>query len=153
MEYSMLLMLLVFAFLAFQKYLVRGMAGRWKAVGDSFGYGKQYDPETTVECAWSEDKKRWYDPACYEIVKGNELLSYRNNCVSRCVVGDFGACGGVATCGRWGFIRIWKVEFPWFFPDEPCCFMTCNEECQDEAAAIAVDRCPGPADAPCNDPY
>lgn len=66
-EYVVVLMFVLGAFLIFQKYAVRGFSGRWKGVGDSFGGGQIYDPNLTTECAvdtrYPDD---WYDAKCFK---------------------------------------------------------------------------------------
>ena len=42
-EYTVMIIILLGAFLAIQNYLKRGMQGRWKAVVDDMG--DQYDPQ------------------------------------------------------------------------------------------------------------
>lgn len=45
-EYSLLIMLLIAAYLSMQMYIKRGIQGRWKDTID--GLGEQYDPTDTV---------------------------------------------------------------------------------------------------------
>ncbi len=67
LEYVVVLMFVLGAFLIFQKYVVRGFSGRWKAVGDSFGEGQIYDPNLTVECAVdTRYPNDWYDTKCFK---------------------------------------------------------------------------------------
>jgi hypothetical protein len=85
MEYVILIVLLLAAFLIFQKYIARGLAGRWKTVGDALGDGRIYDPYTTVECAYDfEDTNLWYDVSCYE-ASGCSTAADRATCVQGCV--------------------------------------------------------------------
>ena len=68
-EYMIVVMFLLAAFFAFQLYVVRGFSGRWKAVGDVFGGGRQYDPKPygqngTLECFLYYGN--WVDIRCYE---------------------------------------------------------------------------------------
>jgi len=44
LEYAAVIVFILTAFLVFQRYIYRGMAGGWKAAGDAFGHGRQYDP-------------------------------------------------------------------------------------------------------------
>ena len=44
MEYMLLITFIIGAMLVFHKYIVRGMWGQWKTIGDSFGSGRLYDP-------------------------------------------------------------------------------------------------------------
>lgn len=46
MEYAMLLIIVLGAFLAVQNYMKRGIQGRWKTAVDDLG--DQYDPRTAV---------------------------------------------------------------------------------------------------------
>ena len=66
LEYIMVLMVVIAALMLMQKYIVRAFAGRWQSTGDSFGYGRQYDPAKTKERAWSAREKIWYDKPCYD---------------------------------------------------------------------------------------
>jgi hypothetical protein len=66
-EFSVLVMFILGAFLIFQKYIVRGFAGRWKSVGESFSQGKVYDPAKTIECAFDQKyTQKWYDQKCFQ---------------------------------------------------------------------------------------
>ncbi len=69
-EFVALIMFILAAFLIFQKYIVRGLTGRWKGVGDSFGQGRIYDPNKTIECAanafFDGQKVVWYNQICFE---------------------------------------------------------------------------------------
>ena len=86
-EFVTLIMFILAAFIVFQKYIVRGFTGRWKGVGDSFGQGKIYDPNRSIECAYDPIYTQlWYDRKCYE-----------DNCLETClelspVVADCRAC-------------------------------------------------------------
>jgi len=46
-EYSILIAIVVAALMGMQIYLKRAICGKWKAAGDVFGYGRQYDPGET----------------------------------------------------------------------------------------------------------
>ncbi|OGX28682.1 MAG: hypothetical protein A2705_03160 [Omnitrophica WOR_2 bacterium RIFCSPHIGHO2_01_FULL_52_10] len=89
MEYIMLIVLVLGAFLVFQKYIARGFAGRWKAVGESLGQGRIYDPRRTTECIFDfQYTSLWYDKACFE-GSGCDCLSVRANTTTceDCIVG------------------------------------------------------------------
>ncbi len=43
-ELAALIVFVLTAFLVFQRYIYRGIAGAWKTAGDAFGHGRQYDP-------------------------------------------------------------------------------------------------------------
>lgn len=89
-EYIMLIVFVLGAFLVFQKYMARGFAGRWKSTGDSFAQGKIYDPRLTTECIYDfQYTNRWYDQACFE-ASDCDCLSVRQttgtcqNCILSC---------------------------------------------------------------------
>jgi len=65
-EYAAIIMFVLAAFLVFQKYIARGLAGRWKGVGDSLGQGRIYDPHATVECEYSPTAAAWFDRVCFD---------------------------------------------------------------------------------------
>ncbi len=80
-EYAALVTMLLFAFwIGLRGYIQRGMQGRWKAAGDTFGQGKQYEPlgtnavGRTSECFYSDlinpstgaRVREWVDLACFE---------------------------------------------------------------------------------------
>lgn len=67
LEYMVLVFFLLGAFLVFQKYIARGLAGRWKTIGTALGSGKYYDPNNTIECVFDQEfTNTWYDQAAYE---------------------------------------------------------------------------------------
>jgi len=49
LEFAALVVFVISALLVFQRYIYRGMAGSWKAAGDAFGHGRQYDPRNFGE--------------------------------------------------------------------------------------------------------
>lgn|SRR3989338_3241938 len=71
-EYMIVVLFFLAALFVFQNYIIRGFAGRWKAVGDIFGSGRQYDPKPynkggTLECFYySGTPGFWVATQCYE---------------------------------------------------------------------------------------
>lgn len=66
-EYIMVIMMVLGAFVFFQEYIFRGISGKFRGVGDSYGYGRQYDPNRTIECHFdSRFTNSWYDAVCAE---------------------------------------------------------------------------------------
>ena len=47
-EYAVLTAIVVAAIIAMSGYTKRALSGKWRQVGDAFGYGRQYEPGTTV---------------------------------------------------------------------------------------------------------
>ena len=91
LEYMILVVLVLGAFLFFQKYIARAFSGRWKTVGDALGQGRIYDPRKTTECIFDfQFKNLWYEADCFES-KGCDCLSVRANattckeCIEDCV--------------------------------------------------------------------
>ena len=65
-EFTVLILFVVFALVIMQKYAARSLAGRWKTVGDSFGSGRQYSYGKTLQCDYDPDFDVWYNVVCYE---------------------------------------------------------------------------------------
>lgn len=47
LEESLLIIIVVIALLAVSVVIKRGLCGKWRRAGDSFGYGRQYAPGIT----------------------------------------------------------------------------------------------------------
>lgn len=79
-EYVFFMVILLGIFIYFQKYLVRGVSGRLRSVGESFAQGRIYDPVKTVnDCAYdfAYGTNKWYNATCF----------YRpeTGCVAKCL--------------------------------------------------------------------
>ena len=48
LEYAAMVAIVAGALLAMSFYIKRALSGRWRAVGDTFGYGRQYEPNPPV---------------------------------------------------------------------------------------------------------
>lgn len=83
MEFVALIMFLMAAYIVFQKYIVRGLSGRWKSVGDALGQGRIYDPRHTTECAYKTFFQGvppvWFDQECFEAQCEDECLRTTKN--------------------------------------------------------------------------
>ena len=74
LEYMSLLIFIVAAFIAIQKYAVRGFSGKWKQAGDTFGVEHQYDPRWhdnatargTRACFYDKDTALWVNTRCFQ---------------------------------------------------------------------------------------
>lgn len=91
LEYMFLLVFIGTAFLVFQKYIAGAMGGRWQSTGESLGFGREYDPHKTVECAYAYKYFEsvngvWYNALCYD----------ERGCESKCFSKQPGS--GVAEC-------------------------------------------------------
>ncbi len=47
LEYAVLIVIVIAALVGISIYLKRALSGRWRTVGDTFGYGRQYEPGVT----------------------------------------------------------------------------------------------------------
>lgn len=69
MEYMVVILIIVGAMYYFKNYIIRGLTGRWKATSDQFGFGRQFEPHDTVECAYDvEFGQGWFDSTCVDNV-------------------------------------------------------------------------------------
>lgn len=65
-EYTILLVIIIGAFLVLRNYIQRGIYGMWGQTGKGFAFGRQYDLPKSVECAFDDISNRWYDRNCFE---------------------------------------------------------------------------------------
>ena len=65
-EYVMLIVIIVGAFVIMQQYIQRGSFGMWQQSGESYGFGRQFDSQKTVQCSFDEFSNQWYDHNCAE---------------------------------------------------------------------------------------
>ena len=63
-EYTILFVIVVGAFLVMRNYIQRGIYGQWQQSGQTFAFGRQYDPQKTIECSFDEQSNLWYDHNC-----------------------------------------------------------------------------------------
>lgn len=93
LEFMVLIMIILTAYLIGQKYIVRAFSGRWKSVGDSLGQGRIYDPQQTLECAYDfQYTNSWYRVDCYDQRCADKCLTVASNptacslCIGSCAV-------------------------------------------------------------------
>jgi len=48
-EYAMIITLVIAALVGMSIYMKRAICGRWREAADAIGFGKQYDPQKTVQ--------------------------------------------------------------------------------------------------------
>jgi hypothetical protein len=65
-EYTILFVIIMGAFLVMNHYIQRGVNGKWAQAGQGFAFGRQYDPQKTIECSFDPQSSQWYDRNCYE---------------------------------------------------------------------------------------
>ena len=65
-EYAVLFIIIIGAFLLMRDRIQRAIFGNWGQAGQSFAFGRQYDPQKTIECSFDEQLNLWYDRNCAE---------------------------------------------------------------------------------------
>ena len=79
-EYVVLFVIIIGAFLIMRNYMQRGIYGMWGRTGQSFAFGRQYDSQKTIECDFDEQTNVWYDHNCVQSqCKGD------SSCIERAV--------------------------------------------------------------------
>lgn len=63
-EYIVLCVIIIGAFLIMRDYIQRGFFGLWGQAGQSFGFGRQYDSQKSIDCAFDDQLNLWYDRNC-----------------------------------------------------------------------------------------
>ena len=68
LEFMLLTVFIIGAFIVMAPFITRGISGRWKATGDSMGSGRLYDPNKTLECRhdFQFEANVWYNLDCFE---------------------------------------------------------------------------------------
>lgn len=101
-EYAVLIVIIISAFLILRDYIQRGIYGMWHGAGKSIGFERQYDPQKTIECAFDEQSNRWYDRACFEQYVGNLTtpcgsgdIDCEETAINACVTAGLSECGKV----------------------------------------------------------
>ena len=75
-EYAVLLIIVIGAFLVMRNYMQHGIHGMWGQAGQSFAFGRQYDSQKTIECSFDDQSNLWYDRNCFMTLR------------QQCAVGD-----------------------------------------------------------------
>ncbi|MBF0386472.1 MAG: hypothetical protein HQL20_01290 [Candidatus Omnitrophica bacterium] len=65
-EYMVLIIVVISCLLAFRGYIQRAYQGQMATAGESFAFGRQYDPNDTIACVYDDKEDIWYSQACYD---------------------------------------------------------------------------------------
>ena len=68
-EYLFLVLIIIATLIVMKHFITSSFGGHWKASGDSFGFGRRYDPVRTGECLYTQVRANfgyWYDANCYQ---------------------------------------------------------------------------------------
>ncbi len=79
-EYAVLFVIIIGAFLIMRNYIQRGVFGMWGQTGQSFAFGRQYDPQKTIECSFDDQSNLWYDRNCFLSLSNQECSSGNTAC-------------------------------------------------------------------------
>jgi hypothetical protein len=96
-EFTVLLIIVLGGFLVMKNYLQRGMFGMWGKAGQSFAYGRQYDPQKSVDCSFDQTYNKWYDRHCFESLMYNKQCSPGDDVCETIIAG--GSCSD-SDCGN-----------------------------------------------------
>jgi hypothetical protein len=91
-EYTVLFVIVVGAFLVMRSYIQRGIYGQWGRTGQSFAFGRQYDPQKSIECGFDEQSNLWYDRNCVEAL----CLSGSPTCMENVITNNSCSAGSCA---------------------------------------------------------
>ena len=80
-----------------QGYIQRGINGNWGQTGQSFAFGRQYDSQKTVDCAFDGQSSNWYDHNCYEFYINAYACEGNTDCEENIIIN--GTCGP-STCNE-----------------------------------------------------
>ena len=72
MEYVMLCIILAAALYSFRYYIQRGFQGQYRRSGETFAFGRQYNPTASRDCAFDPAANSiWYETGCFnnEVIK------------------------------------------------------------------------------------
>jgi hypothetical protein len=65
LEYVVLFIIIISAFLIMKNYIQRGIYGKWAQAGQSYAFGRQYDAQKTIDCGFDPQSNTWYDYNCF----------------------------------------------------------------------------------------
>ena len=86
-EYALIFVIIIGAFLIMRNYIQRGINGMWAKSGQTFAFGRQYDPQRSIECAFDEQSNVWYDWYCFEAQYNKTCSSGDNTCAESIMSG------------------------------------------------------------------
>ena len=96
-EYTVLFVIVIGAFLIMRNYIQRGIFGLWGQTGQSFAFGRQYDPQKTMECSFDPQSGLWYDDNCFQSVSNRTCVSGDIACQEAIITG--GSCSASYCAG------------------------------------------------------
>lgn len=65
-EYTIFITIILTALYVSKDFISRAIMGHWRQAGDSFAFGRQYDPSRTLDCSYEAELNKWYDQSCFD---------------------------------------------------------------------------------------
>lgn len=87
-EYTVLFVIIIGAFVVMRTHIQQKFFGMWGQSGQSVSFGRQYDPQKSIDCSFDQQSGLWYDHNCF--------LSLSNQ---QCAGGDATCEEGIITSG------------------------------------------------------
>ena len=66
LEYIILCLIVISAFLIMKDYIQRGFYSKWAQSGQAYANGRQWDSQRSIDCAFDPQSKTWYDYNCFQ---------------------------------------------------------------------------------------
>ncbi|MBF0571210.1 MAG: hypothetical protein HQL12_05000 [Candidatus Omnitrophica bacterium] len=93
-EFVVLFVIIISAFLIMRNYIQRGIYGKLAKTGQSFAYGRQFDPQKTIECGFDPQSNTWFDRNCFEYYKVNNKCNGNPDCEESIINGSLCSSSG-----------------------------------------------------------
>ena len=97
-EYAVLVIIILTALYWMKPQIQRALYGHWKTTGDSFAFGRQYDPKGTVACTRDTGTNVWYDERCFDSQRNTCDKLTNDNAAAECEKNIIQGCA--ANCGK-----------------------------------------------------
>ena len=89
-EYVMLFVIIIGAFISLRAIIQRGIFGNWAKAGQSVAFGRQYDSQRSIACDFDTASNKWYDHNCYV----SHMQAQACNVGTACETTIISACAG-----------------------------------------------------------
>ena len=91
-EYAVFIIIILTALYFMKGPILHAFYGRWKATGDSFAFGRQYDPKGTTACTHDTNSDVWYDERCFDNQRGPCDQMTDDSAAAACEQGIMSGC-------------------------------------------------------------
>ena len=151
LEYTVLFVIVIGAFLIMRTYIQRGLHGSWEATGQSFAYGRQYDSQRTVECSFDAQSNLWYDRNCYQSAIVYDQCNGNQTCEENVITN--GTCTSSYCCTQLDNGTCAKCAPNCSCSSSTCAGSTCSDGCGGQCPGNVGPSCSqwGPCSSQCTD--